>query len=414
MTIISLLGDNVLHFVLAVKPFCVTICRVEKQSKKKTNGDAKKRKNESAKNSARSGKVNRRLIGVLSQIFLGIFFFVALAFAFYYAQASKSTQALWWGIASAIFAIVGIGLYIQQNLISTKPETTERPEDTTIAANIALNRPLAANEVVELTLTLLNGGPGPAKNVQGETGFVYKYNSAQPDRRLCATGTTFGPVTILPRAQIPVVIRGNTPLPVNELKAIEEGKEWLFFCGTASYEGIDKPIDFCWVYRRQVKRFTDCSDLRNPYNVEQREQPKPDKPTTPPQRDLGSGSGAPPYTERSRYPRFKWTDYTEDYFYDAIWRWSYRPQMGSEPRNVQGSCPECERPLEPLRGVAEAPGGLRYAVFVCRAHPLRQYSVLGFDNDPYDGIRTLIREKLENGKWETVVKKQYDARRGIV
>ncbi len=112
----------------------------------------------------------------------------------------------------------------------------------------------------------------------------------------------------------------------------------------------------------------------------------------------------------------KWTDYTEDYFYDAIWRWKYRPQMGNkEPRNISAWCPECGRAMEPLQGVGIAPGGGHFSIFVCCNHPLRQRFVnAGKGIDHYEGIRALIREKLKTGQWKEVVKRQIDVRSGRI
>jgi hypothetical protein len=129
---------------------------------------------------------------------------------------------------------------------------------------------LKENEIVEVSLTFLNGGGGVAENLAGEVGFVYQNKRAKPEASLCATGTTFGPINLLAHAQIPILFRGLTPLPAADLTAIENGSEWLFFCGKASYEGINGhvPIDLCWMYRRQTKEFSDCSDLGNPHGLQ--------------------------------------------------------------------------------------------------------------------------------------------------
>lgn len=147
---------------------------------------------------------------------------------------------------------------------------------------------------------------------------------------------------------------------------------------------------------------------------EHNEQNKDDAPKSPHgSADGGAGRDRPLFGPNDF---IKWTDYTEDYFYNAIWRWEYRPQMGNqEPRNISGWCPECDRPLEPLQGVGIGEGGVHCSVFVCRAHPLRQYFIpAGNGLDYYDGIRKLIREKLANDQWREVVKHQMDVRRGLI
>ena len=138
--------------------------------------------------------------------------------------------------------------------------------------------------------------------------------------------------------------------------------------------------------------------------------------TEPPSPNLGSGSGAPPYVERSHQPPLTWTEYKEDYFCDLIWRWRYRPEMGNQkPRDITAWCPECEAEADPMEYVVRQNTGNLLAVFACsQCAPQRRYSVSGFITDPYDGIRTLIATKLQNGEWEKVVKRQNDVRRGRV
>ena len=97
------------------------------QGTEEADADAKTNEQKRPENRNRRGKPYR-MIGVLSVFFLGVLFFVALAFAFHYGQAGKSTHALWWGVASAICAIMGIGLYVQQNIISVKPPERDRVE----------------------------------------------------------------------------------------------------------------------------------------------------------------------------------------------------------------------------------------------------------------------------------------------
>jgi len=87
-------------------------------------------------------------------------------------------------------------------------------------------------------------------------------------------------------------------------------------------------------------------------------KPKPKASETPTKEDLsgpprmGHGSGAPSQQlwpslpHPTPYDHLRWTDYTEDYFFGAIWRWKYRPEMGDkEPRNIYGYCPDCNRAL---------------------------------------------------------------------
>ncbi len=139
----------------------------------------------------------------------------------------------------------------------------------------------------------------------------------------------------------------------------------------------------------------------------------------PSPKPMGYGSGARPGgypTRPNLYDHIKWTDYTEDYFYDAIWRWKYRPEMGNQtPRDIKAWCPECTREVLPTDYVISQRDGDRVAILLCsHCIPERPYRIPGFVTDHCDGIRTLIAEKLRNGQWEEVVKRQIDVRPGRI
>ena len=115
-------------------------------------------------------------------------------------------------------------------------------------------------------------------------------------------------------------------------------------------------------------------------------------------------------TRSEPYDWLKWTDYTEDYFYDAIWRWTYRPANDQTPRQITGFCPECNSRIVQTDWVWTQPDGDRVATVVCsRCIPDRAFRIPHFNTDHYDGIRELIAEKLRNGQWKDVVKRQLDA-----
>lgn len=166
----------------------------------------------------------------------------------------------------------------------------------------------------------------------------------------------------------------------------------------------------------------DIKVIRAPKQPEQAEQTKADELTAeelagPPR--LGSGSGARPggYPIISTpYDHIKWTDYTEDYFHDLIWRWEYKPQMGDKkPRNVTGLCPECEKPLQKMGGTGLVdPKEGRTVTYYCPHHLqyIRHFQSPTYDD--FDGIGQLITDKLNNGQWEEVVKRQMDVRAGRI
>jgi len=145
-------------------------------------------------------------------------------------------------------------------------------------------------------------------------------------------------------------------------------------------------------------------------------------PSSKPPKTDGSDSAIShirPNTERPDYAdltRPRWTDYTEDYFFGAIWRWKYRPEMGDqEPRNIYGYCPDCNCALthNPFPEKRK-PDGFFIKAFYCHKHLGKHYWVRSTTRDPIDGIRALIRERLQSGGWEDVVKRQNDVRNGRV
>jgi hypothetical protein len=101
--------------------------------------------------------------------------------------------------------------------------------------------------------------------------------------------------------------------------------------------------------------------------------------------------------------------YIQDYFFGAVWKWRYRPEMGDGvPRDIQPCCPECDKPLEPLTSGTiyfmangtVSQGGYRLR---CPMHP-REYQIPG--DESFANIVRLIQEKRENGKWKELVERQ--------
>jgi hypothetical protein len=148
--------------------------------------------------------------------------------------------------------------------------------------------------------------------------------------------------------------------------------------------------------------------------------PSPSVTPTKPLRVVGGGPSLqnPKHPTRNSGPPYyadldalKWTDYTEDYFGGAIWRWGYRPEMGDkEPRNICGFCPDCSYGLRTTPIIVTDANGQHYTVFEC---PLgcNKFNIPAFNADEYNGVRRLIREKLKDRSyWEEVVMRQREAR----
>lgn len=158
----------------------------------------------------------------------------------------------------------------------------------------------------------------------------------------------------------------------------------------------------------------DVKVIRKGEQPQKKEELTPEELAGPPRMGAGSGArpgGYPPLP----YSDIKWTDYREDYFYGAIWRWKYRPEMGDkEPRNIEGWCPECDsRPLRQRTEVRiEKDSKTRIATVYCGKHIEKTYYVRTPTNLALDGIRELIRERLQNGTWKDVVIQQRQAGSG--
>ena len=216
----------------------------------------------------------------------------------------------------------------------------------------------------------------------------------------------------------------------DKLAALESGDAQLLFYARGEYlddNGKTYPLPFCRMWDKDINgNLILCPDgVKLAENSDQ--DKKGECPTefvpdalaksepVPAAKRVGHGSGAPSITWQSRYPRFKWTDYTEDYFYDAVWRWKYRPEMGGkEPRDIRPSCPECDSPLRKIGGTSKVDLDKGRTVSLQCGQHVRLYHFQSLSYDDFDGIRELILERLQNGQWEEVVKRQYDARSGIV
>jgi hypothetical protein len=106
----------------------------------------------------------------------------------------------------------------------------------------------------------------------------------------------------------------------------------------------------------------------------------------------------------------KWTDYTEDEFYDVIWRWHYKPPNNT-PRDIRPFCPECQYPVElnyrlifPQRSPIYTEDVVHLKL-KCPYHPqvYRAEHIPNMQLDDFSKIKALIQERLENDSWREVV-----------
>jgi hypothetical protein len=154
-----------------------------------------------------------------------------------------------------------------------------------------------------------------------------------------------------------------------------------------------------------------------------RKETQPEKPKEP-KHDVSQSQGPAHQSDSGPkrlpfpgpYDGIKWTDYTEDYFGGAIWRWKYRPEMGREPYGIVGFCPDCERSLFPGTGSHHrGPDNLIEVGFYCRFHtPYKWFRFKSPTTDALDALRVIIRRNVETEAWREVVKRQIDAREGRI
>ena len=88
-----------------------------RKRKQKTKASAKEYKHKRAKRGDGKGKLDQ-MFGTGYVVFLSIFFVIAFGFCLYFLQSGRFTYALWTGVASGIFAILGIACYIQANVVN--------------------------------------------------------------------------------------------------------------------------------------------------------------------------------------------------------------------------------------------------------------------------------------------------------
>jgi hypothetical protein len=233
-----------------------------------------------------------------------------------------------------------------------------------------------------------------------------------------------------------LISKSPQPLSKERIEQLEKEEVLFFHFAEGEYDDDDGntyPIDYCYMYNPLSPTILKmCPEKYWPKSRADRQgSPSLDaapaaslkhEPATPTKKVSGFGSAdggarSETWNHPDPYARIKWTDYTEDYFDGAIWRWSYRPEMGDkEPRNIRGICPDCGAVLsKEMHSRKRDSEGLLKADFICHRHtPIKWFQFKTASNDPLEPIRVLIRQKLETGDWEDVVKRQIDVRDGRV
>jgi hypothetical protein len=397
------------------------------------NPQNKPKENRENGNQMAKSAIRRFLFDSAYQVVTWIWIGFSIGAFFYYLSKNSGQGVLWSVVSLACSAIVMIVLIANQHFGAQDDQ--ERPE---LFVEQVIIEPFQVGKPETVSLIFRNRGKIVAEHVSIETTHAHKpktfdgplvYDTKPPDSVL-----TIGPDSIFT-----VVSRSPWVTNATWIQEIINGDRLLFVYGKGHYEdrgGTEYPISFCYMYEPSLPRnMVICPTRFLPTDKPKPEAPEPLKretsktEETPKEEDLSApasrigGTGAPSQQlwpnlpHPTPYDHLRWTDYTEDYFYGAIWRWQYRPEMGDrEPRNIFGYCPDCNGLLRYVRESAKKrkPDGLFSTSLHCDRRAHKSYLVRSASVDPIDGIRALIREKLQSEAWREVVKQQLDARDGRV
>jgi hypothetical protein len=260
---------------------------------------------------------------------------------------------------------------------------------------------LIAGEQVDVYVVLGNRGEEAATSLwlEGVTTVKRKPFDGPLDRKGMTRSEV--PINLAPDMRMTTTLREPQRWTAQGVADIKSEKYLLFHYGRGEYgdaSGNVYPIEYCLRYERipakTVQGFPYLGFCESKFWPKDEEEDAPEQ-----QADLG------------------WADYREDYFFGAIWRWKYRPEMGDrEPRNIFGYCADCERLLTYVREFAKKrrADGFYATWFNCQNRTHKSRCVRSASSDPIEGIRDLIRKRLESGEWEAVVRRQKAVRNGHV
>lgn len=356
--------------------------------------------------------------------------------AFFFFASNKSKNGMIGSAVSLLAAILlMLALMAKKHFWdgeADKPHT--RPE---LYSHAAWMLPLEAGQPETVLVGIGNRGDATARNICLGGGnhvfttpeftgpLVYKHVPVQvrPD---------IGPHD---KEENSMVSASDQPLSQQQIDLLKEGKELFFHFAEGEYSddaGNTYPIDYCYMFNpKSPKVMRVCPEKFWPKSRTDRRGipsldaiaapvvPKAEKPTPPvkPPRMVGtppSNIGHP-----RPYDNIKWTDYTEDWFYDVIWRWHYKPPSKT-PRDIRPFCPECSYPSEMdyrLIFPRDSPIFTRDVVHLrlkCRDHPqvYRAEHIPNMQLDDFSKIKTLIEGKLADDSWRQAVIDQKKARDG--
>ncbi len=357
----------------------------------------------------RQRRLTRFLFDSAYQVVTWVWIAVSISAFFYYASKDSSHGMRWSAASLVLSVIVMIALIASQHFVKTDgKESRERPE---LYTHGAMMGPLVAGEPETVLVGLKNRGKATARNIclGGRNHVILNADFAGP------LVYKHVPVQLRPDLgpgpeEQSAISKSPQPLSQEQIDQLKKGQTLFFHFAEGEYndgDGNTYPIDYCYMFNPTsptVMRV--CPEKYWPKSRTDRRG----IPTIDVLANMAAKSQPPPTPKPhgGPYNHIQWMDYTEDYFYDAIWRWDYIPAMGDTPRNIRGFCPECRNRLRDTGGRAVDKNGIAYAPFMCSNHPLKTYYIAS-DSDSYDGIKNMIQDKLHSGSWREVVKRQLES-----
>ena len=324
-------------------------------------------------------------------------------------------RGFYWSLAALVFlSFVMLAIRAKQYFWNGEAEKKrERPELYTSGAMMG---PLVPGEPETVLVAFKNRGSTTARNIcLGGGNHVFT-------RADFAGPLVYKPVPVQVRPDLgagdeenTVISRSPQPLTEKQIDQLNKGEILFFHFAEGEYSddsGNTYPIDYCYMFNPVSPTVMKvCPEKYWPKSRADR-------------RGMTSLDAAPKPIAKpdpTPYTNIKWTEYTEDWFYDVIWRWHYKPPSKT-PRDIRPYCPECAYENEMDHRLI-FPERSPYPPYEQRAPYLRLWCphhsqiyqaehIPNMKLDDFSKIKQLIEGKLTDNSWRDVVIAQKKARDG--
>ena len=199
-----------------------------------------------------------RMIKVGSVVFLGILFFVALGFAFHY-YGKDGTRSLWWGVIAGVFALIGIGFFVQAYVLEPKTPAPIVLLPNIVFGDSILREPLVAGKKPWVDIVIINTSDVPAEGrftdvtwrivpAPFNNQLEYAYQGLSMDFDLAAHQTRGVHFDI------------TYQFAKDDVDALNDGRAFLYLYAKGEYWAANnpdskRPLPFCFVYNKDVPGF---------------------------------------------------------------------------------------------------------------------------------------------------------------